>query len=172
MLSLFKSNQSVSVCMPNNFGYWQDQISLSDPPISLTPEMVCLRPFVVMLEKSYHFVCKHCLQLTSKSHWIHMKYKQSLIQFRCQKVHMHVMKCQLTWEVWSQPGCSLHMTKYCCKQSKAFTPGHARVCMKKAITQRESLREVSANLWGLSLTWLFFAYVWHCVVWSILNKVF
>jgi hypothetical protein len=27
MLSLFKSNCSVSVCMPNNFGYWQDWIS-------------------------------------------------------------------------------------------------------------------------------------------------
>ena len=26
MLSLFKSNQSVSVCLPNNEGYWQDWI--------------------------------------------------------------------------------------------------------------------------------------------------
>ena len=50
------------------------------------------------------------------------------------------------------------MTKYCCKQSEAFTTGHAGVCMKKAINQRESLREVSANMRGLSLTRLFFAY--------------
>ena len=85
MLSLFESNQSVSVCMLHNIGYWQDRISLSDPPISGTPEMGCLRPFVVMLEKSYRFVCRRCLQSTSKPHWIHMKYKQSLIQFRCQK---------------------------------------------------------------------------------------
>ena len=28
MLSLFKSNQSLSVCMPNNLGCWQDQITL------------------------------------------------------------------------------------------------------------------------------------------------
>ena len=26
MLSLFKSNQSVSACLPNNLGNWQDQI--------------------------------------------------------------------------------------------------------------------------------------------------
>ena len=51
MLYLFKSNQWVSVCMPNNFGYWQDWISLSNPPIPGTPEMGCLRPFVVTLEK-------------------------------------------------------------------------------------------------------------------------
>ena len=69
-----------------------------------------------------------------------MKQEQSSIQFRCLKKNMHVMKCQLTWEVWAWPGCSLHMTKYCCKQSKAFTPGHASVCMTEAITQRESLR--------------------------------
>ena len=131
MLSLFESNLSVSVWMPNNFGYWQDRISLSDPTIPGTPEMGCLRPFVVTLEKSYCFVCSHCLQSTSKPHWIHMNYKQSLIQFRCQKVHMHVKKCQLTWEVWAWPECSLHMTKYCRKQSKAFTTGHAGVCMKK-----------------------------------------
>ena len=131
MLSLFESNRSVSVWMPNNFGYRQDRISLSDPPISGTPEMGCLRLFVVTLEKSYRFVCRRYLQLTSKPHWIHMKYKQSLIQFRCQKVHMHVKKCQLTWEVRAWPGCSLHMTKYCCKQSVAFTTGHAGVCMMK-----------------------------------------
>ena len=45
MLSLFKSNWSVSVCMPNNLGYGQDQMSLSDPPIPGMPEMGCLRPF-------------------------------------------------------------------------------------------------------------------------------
>ena len=43
----------------------------------------------------------------------------------------HWVKCQLTWEVWAWPGCSLHMTQYCCKQSKACTTGHAGVCMKK-----------------------------------------
>ena len=85
MLSLFKFNQSVSVCMLNNLGYRQDRISLSDPPIPGTPEMGCLRPFVVALEKLYHYVCSHCLQLTLKPHWIHMSYKQSLIQFCCQK---------------------------------------------------------------------------------------
>ena len=155
--------------MPNNSGYWQDWISLSDPPISGTPEMGCLRPFVLKLEKSHCFVYCHCLKLTSKPHWIHMNYKQSLIQFRCQKVHMHVMKCQLTWEVWAWPGCSLHMTKYCRKQSKAFMTDHAGVCMKKAITQRESLRQVSANLRGLSLTRLFFAYdkILLQAIWSI-----
>ena len=158
MLSLIESNWSVSVWMPNIFGYWQDWISLLDPPISGTPEMGCLRPFVVTLEKSYCFVCSHCLQSTSKPHWIHMTYKQSLIQFCCQKVHMHVKKCQLAWEVWAWPGCSLHMTKYCCKQSEVFTTGHSGVCRKKAITQRESLRQVSANLRGLSLTRLFFTY--------------
>ena len=73
MLSLLKSYLSVSVWMPNNFGYWQDWISLSDPTIPGTPEMGCLRPFVLKLEKLYCFVCSHCLQLTSKPHWIHMK---------------------------------------------------------------------------------------------------
>ena len=138
------------------------------------PSQGCLRwvaweLFVVTLEKSYRLICSHCLQSTSKSHWIHMNNKQSLIQFCCQKVHMHVMKCQLTWEVWAWPGCSLHMTKYCCKQSKAFTTGHAGVCMMKAITQRESLRQVSANLRGLSLTQLYFAYdkILSQVIWSI-----
>ena len=146
MLSLFESNRSVSVWMPNNFGYWQDRISLSDPPIPGMPEMGCLILFVVTLEKSYRFVCRHCLQLKSKPHWIHMKYKQSLIQFRCQKVHMHVMKCQLTWEVWAWPGCSLHMTNYCRKQSEAFTTGHAGVCMMK-----QSLRE--SHWEKCQLTW-------------------
>ena len=146
MLSLFKSNQSVSVWMPNNFGYQQDWISLSDPPISGTPEMGRLRPFVVTLEKPYRFVCSHCLHSILKPHWIHRNYKQSLIQFCCQKVHMHVKKCQLTWEVWAQPGCSLHMTKYCCKQSEAFTTGHAGVCMMK-----QSLRECHWD--KCQLTW-------------------
>ena len=146
MLSLFKSIQSVSVWMTNNIGYWQDRISLSDPTISGTPEMGCLRPFVVMLEKLYCLVCRHCSQSTLKPHWIHMSYKQSLIQFCCQKVHMHVKKCQLTWEVWAQPGCSLHMTKYCCKQSEAFTTGQAGVCMMK-----QSLRE--SHWHKCQLTW-------------------
>ena len=90
MLFLFKSNQTVSVCLQNSLAYRQDQISLSDPPIPGTPEMDCSKPFFVTLEKLYHFVCSHCLQSTSKPHWIHMKQEQSLIQFRCQKVHMHV----------------------------------------------------------------------------------
>ena len=59
--------------MPNNLGFWQGQINLSDPHIPEMPEMGCLRPFVVTLEKSYYFVCHHCLQLTSNPHWIHMK---------------------------------------------------------------------------------------------------
>ena len=79
MLSLFKFNRSVSVCMPNNLGSWQDQSRLSDPNIPGMPEMGCLRPFVLKLEKLYCFVCRHCSQSTSKPHWIHMKQEQSLI---------------------------------------------------------------------------------------------
>ena len=94
MRLLFNSNWSVIVCILNNLWYWQDWISLSDPSIPGMPEVGCLRPFVVMLEKLYHFICHHCLQLTLKPHWIHMKQEQSMIQFCCQKVYMHVMKCQ------------------------------------------------------------------------------
>ena len=61
MLSLFKTNCSVSVCMPNNLGYWQDQISLSDPTIPGTPEMDCLKLFVVNTSdclRQYFVICK------------------------------------------------------------------------------------------------------------------
>ena len=85
--------------MPNNLGYWQDQISLSDPAISGTPEMDCLRPNEANAEVVVPFCLLSLFAIDLKIKWIHMKQEQLSIQFCCQKEHMHVKKCQLTLEV-------------------------------------------------------------------------
>ena len=102
--------------------------------------MGCLRSNEANAPVVVSFCLSSLFAIDLKTKWIHMKQEQLLIQFCCQKEHMNVMKCQLTWEVWAWPGCSLHMTKFCCKQSRAFTPGHTGVCMIESITQKESLR--------------------------------
>ena len=82
--------------MPNNLGYWQDRISLSDPAIPGTPEMDCSRSNEENAVVAVSFCLLSLFAIDLETKWIHMKQKQSSIEFCCQKEHMHVMKCQLT----------------------------------------------------------------------------